>query len=147
MSPNSFWTSLRSWVVALASSSRYDYVVLPPTPVEGTRDEKLEEGPVSRPSHPRSLLLIGVTTLAFIIASTVLLIAALTTSLPHTSNASSIGSTVRLSYGTYTGGQASVDVNMFLGLRFALPPVDDLRWRAPIPPASFESTQNATAVS
>ncbi|KZV68666.1 alpha/beta-hydrolase [Peniophora sp. CONT] len=37
------------------------------------------------------------------------------------------------------------DVLSFLGIRYAAPPVGDLRWRSPQPPAQIEGVQNATA--
>ena len=35
-------------------------------------------------------------------------------------------------------------VNAFLGLPYAAPPVDDLRWKAPEPPAKWKGTRDAT---
>lgn len=60
-----------------------------------------------------------------------------------------IGPVVELNYGTFFGKSSSayngVELNSFLGVPFAQPPVGDLRLRlAVIPPKPFEGLQNAT---
>ncbi|KAI0017585.1 putative carboxylesterase [Xylariomycetidae sp. FL0641] len=54
------------------------------------------------------------------------------------------GPVVDLGYARYRGGSNARGVDEFLGLRFAAPPVGDLRWRAPADPAPTEGVQDAT---
>ncbi|KAA1472208.1 alpha/beta-hydrolase [Dentipellis sp. KUC8613] len=51
---------------------------------------------------------------------------------------------VKLDNGTFTG-RTSDNVNEFLGIPFALPPIGDLRFRLPVPHAPYTGTYNATA--
>lgn len=53
---------------------------------------------------------------------------------------------VDLGYSKYQGTALSSGVNQFLGIRYAKPPLGDLRWRAPIDPVNTTGIQNATAV-
>ena len=57
--------------------------------------------------------------------------------------------TVDLNYTTYEGLRWSNGVNAFLGVRYAAPPVKDLRWRAPIEPVRTETgtVESAETVS
>lgn len=52
---------------------------------------------------------------------------------------------VDLGYSKYQG-TALQQVNQYLGMRFAAPPLGDLRWRAPRDPPKTTDVQNATAV-
>jgi len=52
---------------------------------------------------------------------------------------------VHLDYASYQGTQLEAGVNQYLGVRFAAPPIGNLRWRAPQPPVKVEGTQNATS--
>ncbi|CAJ2506748.1 Uu.00g079340.m01.CDS01 [Anthostomella pinea] len=52
--------------------------------------------------------------------------------------------TVDLGYVTHQGHSNSRGVDEFLGLRFAAPPLGDLRWRAPADPEPVAGVQNAT---
>jgi carboxylesterase type B len=56
---------------------------------------------------------------------------------------------VNLSYNTYEGLQLSSGVNAFLGMRYAAPPLGDLRWRAPAEPVRTEvgTVERAITVS
>lgn len=56
---------------------------------------------------------------------------------------------VDLNYTTYEGLRWSNGVNSFLGVRYAAPPLRDLRWRAPVePPHSQAGTvEEAKTVS
>ncbi len=54
--------------------------------------------------------------------------------------------TVDLGYSQYQGKALSSGVNQYLGMRFAAPPVGDLRFRAPAEPLGTTGLQNATAV-
>ena len=53
---------------------------------------------------------------------------------------------VDLGYSQYQGKTLSSGVNQYLGMRFAAPPVGDLRFRAPSEPLKTTGLQNATAV-
>ena len=53
---------------------------------------------------------------------------------------------VHLDYATYKGLTLHHGVNQYLGMRFAAPPVDDLRWRAPRDPHKEEDVQDASEV-
>ncbi|KAF4982248.1 hypothetical protein FZEAL_2132 [Fusarium zealandicum] len=50
---------------------------------------------------------------------------------------------VDLGYSQYQGKTLDSGINEFLGMRFAQPPVGDLRWRAPIEPESTKDIQSA----
>ena len=52
--------------------------------------------------------------------------------------------TVKLDYAEYGGNCNARGVDEFLGIRFAAPPVGDLRWRAPEDPAPAAGVQDAT---
>lgn len=51
---------------------------------------------------------------------------------------------VDLNYTSYEGIRLENGVDAFLGMRFAAPPLGDLRWRAPIEPERMEGIQKAT---
>jgi hypothetical protein len=53
---------------------------------------------------------------------------------------------VDLGYSQYEGTSLSSGVNQFLGMRYAAPPLGDLRFRAPIDPPMTTGIQSATAV-
>lgn len=50
---------------------------------------------------------------------------------------------VDLGYSQYQGTTLGNGINQYLGLRFAAPPVGDLRWRAPAEPQPTNGTQSA----
>lgn len=50
---------------------------------------------------------------------------------------------INLGYATYVGTTTSAGINRFRGMRFAAPPVGDLRWRAPVAPPTSTATQSA----
>ncbi|KAI8671160.1 Carboxylic ester hydrolase [Fusarium keratoplasticum] len=50
---------------------------------------------------------------------------------------------VDLGYSKYRGRELGNGITVFLGMRFAKAPVDDLRWRAPVAPESTEGIQSA----
>ncbi|KAM0124788.1 hypothetical protein ACHAP3_010107 [Botrytis cinerea] len=52
-------------------------------------------------------------------------------------------SLVDLGYAQYQGTLLSSGITQYLGMRYASPPVDDLRFRAPQPPQSLNGVQNA----
>ncbi|KAG9635856.1 hypothetical protein KCU69_g19610, partial [Aureobasidium melanogenum] len=51
---------------------------------------------------------------------------------------------VNLDYATYQGAALDTGVTQYLGMRFAAPPVGNLRWRAPEDPVTVHGIQNAT---
>jgi para-nitrobenzyl esterase len=55
------------------------------------------------------------------------------------------GLTVTIDTGTLHGGQTGT-IRHFLSIPYAAPPVGDLRWRAPQPPAPWEGTREALQV-
>ena len=57
--------------------------------------------------------------------------------------------TVDLNYTAYEGLRLSNGVNAFLGMRYAAPPLGNLRWRAPLEPVRSEMgvVERATTVS
>ena len=57
-----------------------------------------------------------------------------------------ISTLVDLDYTKYQGVQLAAGVNQYLGLRYAAPPLGNLRFRAPADPLRNESTQNAVQV-
>ncbi|KAK4951517.1 hypothetical protein LTR10_010493 [Elasticomyces elasticus] len=52
--------------------------------------------------------------------------------------------TVNLDYASYKGVPLGNGVTQWLGVRFAAPPLDDLRFRAPQPPVKTNGTQDAS---
>lgn len=56
-------------------------------------------------------------------------------------------SVVDLGYSQYRGRELGNGITVFLGMRFAKAPIDDLRWRAPVAPESTEGIQSAEDVS
>lgn len=54
---------------------------------------------------------------------------------------------VTLDYAQYEGSNYAVGVDAFLGMRFAAPPVGDLRFRAPEDPPVEADSQEAKEVS
>ncbi|KAK3994922.1 lipase 1 [Cladorrhinum sp. PSN332] len=52
--------------------------------------------------------------------------------------------TVNLGYAAYQGTGQSNGVNAFLGMRYAAPPLGDLRWRAPVEPSQSHGVEDAT---
>lgn len=52
---------------------------------------------------------------------------------------------VKLNYTSYEGTALSNGVTQWLGLRYAAPPVGDLRFAAPRPPSANSTVQHATA--
>lgn len=53
---------------------------------------------------------------------------------------------VDLEYSQYQGIGLSFRVNQYLGMRYAAPPLGDLRFRAPVDPLKTSGVQNATSV-
>ncbi|KFA66483.1 hypothetical protein S40285_00770 [Stachybotrys chlorohalonatus IBT 40285] len=53
------------------------------------------------------------------------------------------GPEVDLGYATYRGNYLDNGISEFLGMRFAEPPLGDLRWRAPVEPQLAEGVQRA----
>jgi hypothetical protein len=58
-----------------------------------------------------------------------------------------ISSIVDLGYAKYQGTVLEAGVTQFLGMRYAAPPLGDLRWRAPQDPPHVDGVQDATQVS
>lgn len=58
-----------------------------------------------------------------------------------------VTSLVDVGYAKYKGTTLKADVNQFLGIRFAAPPLGDMRWRAPAPPKRVAGIQSAEEVS
>lgn len=54
---------------------------------------------------------------------------------------------VRLSNGAYEGTKLRNGVDQFIGMRYAAPPLGDLRWRAPRQPAKHSGIEQAYSVS
>ncbi|KAL8360197.1 hypothetical protein RB601_007381 [Gaeumannomyces tritici] len=55
------------------------------------------------------------------------------------------GPTVDLGYATYVGSRRESGVNVFRGMRYARPPLGDLRWRAPAEPENENKPTRAKA--
>ncbi|KAH8674157.1 Alpha/Beta hydrolase protein [Xylariales sp. PMI_506] len=62
-----------------------------------------------------------------------------------TAEASSSSPTVVLDYATYAGRRSDGGVDAYLGMRYATPPLGDLRFRAPQDPQEQSGVQNASA--
>src|SRR5271157_5678714 len=78
-----------------------------------------------------------------LIASSILAIAALAAGLSTAAYAGSL--TVKTEQGKVTGKTINEGkVKAFLGLPYAAPPVGDMRWKAPEPPAKWKGDRDAT---
>ena len=54
---------------------------------------------------------------------------------------------VDLGYAKYQGSRVAAGVDQYLGMRYAQPPLGDLRFRAPQDPLPSDSLQDASTVS
>ena len=149
MNTNLQWASSRSWVASALFPSSHEYRALSSVEPPDTQYPSLEEkssyssGQSKRPSPSRIIAhILGLIVLVVLLSALLV-----TTSLKDRVHADPVGTTVHLSYGTYSGVRASESVNSFRGIRYAAPPLANLRWRTPAPPLTFEGTHNATAVS
>jgi hypothetical protein len=82
-----------------------------------------------------------------LVSSTVILaLGALTvTALPTTNNKRWARPTVDLGYASYQGiYNETTNIQSFKGIRYAAPPLGDLRWKAPQPPTSLTGLQDAS---
>ncbi|KFY15435.1 hypothetical protein V491_05684 [Pseudogymnoascus sp. VKM F-3775] len=68
----------------------------------------------------------------------------ITSSLPAPSKGTILSSIVDLGYSKYEGTVLEAGVNQYLGMRYAAPPVGDLRWRAPHDPDEYSTVQDAS---
>lgn len=59
-------------------------------------------------------------------------------------NVLAVSSLVKLDYSTYQGTTLSNGVSQWLGMRYAAPPIGDLRFSAPQDPIHYDTTQSAT---
>ena len=58
-----------------------------------------------------------------------------------------IGTTIDLGYATYQGSTNGLGINQFLGMRYAAPPLGNLRFRAPQNPLNETGVIKADSVS
>lgn len=65
----------------------------------------------------------------------------------YTTSSAAASPTVALNYAQYEGTRYAAGVDAFLGMRFAAPPLGDLRFRAPQDPLVEADTQEAKQVS
>lgn len=65
----------------------------------------------------------------------------------YTTSSAAASPTVALDYAQYEGTRYAAGVDAFLGMRFAAPPLGDLRFRAPQDPLVEADGQEAKAVS
>jgi hypothetical protein len=63
------------------------------------------------------------------------------------SDEDTVGPVIDLGYASYRGSYLENGISQFLGMRYAEPPVGDLRWRAPVEPGMEEDIQQAKKVS
>ena len=62
---------------------------------------------------------------------------------PNKHSCKPVSADVDLGYAKYKGTTLMSGVNQFLGMRFATPPLGNLRWRAPIDPEWVAGVQSA----
>lgn len=72
---------------------------------------------------------------------------AVSSPITHNTSQSSNGTTINLGYATYEGSTNGLGINEFLGMRYAAPPLVNLRFRAPRDPLNETSIVKADAVS
>lgn len=66
-------------------------------------------------------------------------------SFPLHSSPTTVPTLIDLGYSKYQGSALDAGVNQYLGVRYAAPPIGDLRWRAPADPEVTNATQDASA--
>jgi acetylcholinesterase len=79
-------------------------------------------------------------------ASVLLCLATTAVPKPLSTSTSRAQAVVDLGYSQYQGTSLSSGVNQFLGMRYAAPPLGDLRFRAPADPLTTSGLQSALAV-
>ena len=57
-----------------------------------------------------------------------------------------VSTLVDVGYAQYQGATVGNGVNQWLGIRYAAPPLGDLRWRAPQPPLQETEVQDVSTV-
>ncbi|TVY51882.1 putative secreted lipase [Lachnellula cervina] len=70
---------------------------------------------------------------------------AVSSPITHNTSQSSNGTTINLGYATYEGSTNGLGINEFLGMRYAAPPLVNLRFRAPRDPLNETSIVKADA--
>ena len=89
---------------------------------------------------------IGLTGVTVLLALILILSLGLTLGRAHKRNADSDGLIVDLGYSKYQGRNPQNGVNEWLGIRYAAPPVGDLRFAAPQDPVQNSTVQKANTV-
>lgn len=82
----------------------------------------------------------------FEVSLTLLALAGLIEASPLKNPRSNADPVVDLGYAKYEGTGLGTGVNQFLGIRYAAPPLNDLRFRAPQDPAQQDGLQEAKQV-
>ena len=85
--------------------------------------------------------------ISILLALTIILIVTVLSVLLSRGTVSAVGSIVNLSYGSYQGVPLSNGITQWLGLRYAAPPIGNLRFASPTDPVPFDGIKIANKVN
>jgi len=110
------------------------------------QDKEGKEGVVPRSRRPIWLGAAAILVLIGLLAAALQIRSIFAPAPPRPTPVADVSSERLLALGSVLGFAAAHDTHAWVGLPFAQPPVDALRWRAPRPPAAWGDTRDALTV-